>query len=158
MIMGSKHICSACGKHTETFYSHRQKSFMCAACQRLYNPPYMTLMQFDQGSIHRLWNLEVGCYEEFKDVAEIENCGWFVRSKQETMLSRVPRIYAFIYHMEYFGDIKCGRCVEYPYFDSDDHCLPTICKNSAQPFRCTKDIQYPPERSRYTKWMKISPC
>ena len=129
---------------------------MCAACQRLYNPPYMTLIRFDQGSYHRLWNLEVGDYEMFSEVEGIELCGWFVRSEQETLFSLVPKVIATVYHMEYLGDAACGRCVDYRYFESNDKCLAEACAKVAKPFKPMEDIQYPPERSRYSTWMKIS--
>ena len=150
--MGPEHICSVCEKKAETFWAPQQKSFICAACQRLYNPPYMTLMKFSQG-LNRLWTLEVGEYEEFEEIEEIENCGWFIRSEHETALARVT---ALVCHMEYFGEAACGRCVDYPYFESKNYCLPAICKNLAKTFRPAEEIQYPPERSRYTKWMKIN--
>jgi len=156
MIMGPEDICPVCKwVNTPTFWVPKQEKYMCAECMRLYNPPYMTLIKFLQGSYHALWNLEVGVYENFKKVEDIEGCGWFIRSKQETLYRRMPRVYAMVYHLEYFGHIKCGRCVDYPYFSSDDVCLPTLCEKVALPHKKRSEIQYPPERSRYTKWMKM---
>lgn len=155
MIMGSKHTCPVCKKKAETFWAPRQKKFMCAACQRLYNPPYMTLIEFCQGSFNKLWNMEIGDYEEFPDSAEIEICGWFTRSRQETLYSYVPKVTAVVYHMEYFGDAACGRCVDYPYFESKDKCLAMACKKFAKPFKPPADIQYPPQRSRYIQWTNL---
>jgi len=156
MIMGPTDTCPKCGEKVPTFWAPRQKVFMCAACQRLYNPPYMTLLRFDQGSYNKLWNLEVGDYEMFSEVEGIELCGWLVRSEQETLYSLVPKVTAFVYHMEYFGDVTCGRCVNYLYFESDNRCLAEACAKVAKPFKPMKDIQYPPERSRYAKWMNIN--
>lgn len=99
-----------------------------------------------------LWNLEVGAYEKFGKVEEIKECGWFVRSRQETTYGQT---YAIVYHLEYFGRVKCGRCVDYPFFDSDTECLPKICEKVAVPHKKQSEIQYPPERSKYSKWMKI---
>jgi len=155
MIMGPTNTCPKCEKEAATFWAPKQKVFMCAACQRLYNPPYMTLIRFNQGSYNRLWNLEVGAYEMFSEIEGIEWCGWFVRSEQETLYKLMPRVVATVYHMEFFGDVGCGRCVNYPYFEPDDKCMAEACKKVAKPFKPTKDIEYPPERSRYTTWMKI---
>lgn len=155
MMMGSEHTCSSCKKDAATFWAPRQKVFMCAACQRLYNPPYMTLIKFSHGTFNNLWNLEIGDYETFSETSEIEICGWFVRSKQETLFSLVPKTTAIVYHMEYHGDEACGRCVSYKYFESGDECLAMACKKFAKPFRPAKDITYPPQKSRYVKWMGL---
>jgi len=157
--MTEYYTCKICNqKATETYWLDRKRMYICAPCMRLYNPPFMTLIKFNQGSYHKLWNLEIGQYEEIDKVEELEWCGWTVRSTQETLYSLVPRVISFVYHMEFFGEHSCGRCVNYQYFDLDDpakDCLSHACKKLAVPFKPTKDIQYPPERSRYTKWMKL---
>jgi hypothetical protein len=156
MMMGPEHKCQACNKENiETFWAVRQELFMCALCQRLHNPPHMTLIKFPNGTFSKLWNLEIGGYEDFSEVSEIEICGWFMRSRQESLFSFVPKFIATVYHMEYFGEAACGRCVNYPYFESGDHCLAMACKRFARPFRDPEDIQYPPVRSRYTTWLGI---
>ncbi len=153
MIMGSESKCPMCGwNNVLTLWALKQKKYMCLACMRLYNPPYMTLVKFLQGSYHMLWNLEIGAYEKFEKVEEIERCGWFVRSRQETTYGQT---YAIVYHLEYFGHARCGRCVDYPFFNSDTKCLPKICEEVAVPHKKQSEIQYPPERSKYSKWMKI---
>jgi len=156
MIMGARNECPMCGwRNLPTFWAQRQKVFMCSSCMRLHNPPYMTLMKFLQGSYKMLWNLEVGNYENFGSVEDITDCGWFVRSTQTTIYRHEPRVYAKVYHLEYFGSVECGRCVDYKYFDSDTKCLPEVCEKLAVPHKKRIEIQYPPERSRYSKWMKI---
>jgi len=122
---------------------------------REHNPPFMTLINFDQGSFKRLWNLEVGDYEDFNKIEDIEWCGWMIRSKQDTLYSLVPKVTATVYHMEFFGEFKCGRCVEYKYFTSRDKCLAAGCKKMAKPHRAAKDMQMPPIQSRYKKWTGV---
>ena len=157
MIMGPENKCQICEKkNTETFWAEQQQKFICAECMRLYNPPYMTLLRFEQGSFHRLWNLEVGEYEDFGKIGAITICDWMIRSRQETLYRLVPRTRVTVYHLEYFGEVPCGRCVDYPYFEPGEPCLSQACKTMAKPFKPSKDIQYPQERSKYTKWMKIN--
>jgi hypothetical protein len=152
MIMGPANTCPMCNKEKPTFWAGRQQVYMCAECQRIYNPPFMTLVRFSQGNYKRLWNIEVGAYEDFDKVSAIELCDWNVRSTQETIYSLVPRVKAWVYHLEYNGEIKCGRCVDYPYFGSEQACLSQACQKLAMPWRAMKDRQYPHERSRYVKW------
>jgi hypothetical protein len=153
MIMGPGKRCPVCDcDNVPTFWINKQKKYMCNKCIRAHNPPYMTLMKFLQGSYRMLWNLEVGAYEKFQQVEDIVECGWFIRSKQRTSYGQT---YAIVYHLEYFGKAKCGRCVNYPYFEGGRDCLPDICKELAVPHKKQSEIQYPPERSRYSKWMRI---
>jgi hypothetical protein len=102
-----------------------------------------------------LWNLEIGAYEKFDKLEDIIECGWFLRSTQETIYRREPKVRANVYHLEYFGEYTCGRCVDYPYFDGGVKCLPDVCKKLAVPRKKRSEIQYPPERSMYSKWMRI---
>ena len=154
MIMGPPHICPKCSEKKPVFWAERQLDYMCAACQRMYNPPWMTLVKFSQGDRERLWNIEVGEYEDFDKTSAIELCDWNVRSTQEVIISLVPRVKVCVYHLEYNGEIKCGRCVDYPYFESDQECLSQACQNLAKPWRKLEDRKYPHERSRYVKWTK----
>lgn len=141
-------------KNVETFWCTRKQRCMCALCMRMYNPPYMTLMEFTTGNYRRLWNLEVGIYEEFSNPEEIKWCGWMVRSRQETVYK--PEVRAIVYHMEYFGDAVCGRCVNYQYFEPGDKCLAAACEKAAGTPKLKAEIQYPPERSRYVKWTNLT--
>jgi len=146
--------CAMCKEDTEeTYWSYKYKVFMCSICMRQYNPPYMTLMKFLQGSYNMIWNLECGSYESFNKVEEITDCGWFIRSTQETIYKQNPKVCANVYHLEYFGSVACGRCEDYPYFDGGA-CLPSICEKMTTRKK-QSEIQYPPERSRYSKWMKL---
>jgi hypothetical protein len=115
----------------------------------------MTLIKFTHGNRRQLWNLEVGDYEEITSPSELELCDWFIRSRQETLFSYMPKMGAYIYHMEYFGEAACGRCVGYKFFESDDKCLAMACEKCAKPHRLKKDIHYPPERSRYATWTNL---
>ena len=155
MIMGPENTCPKCGVEAPVFWAQRQHIYMCVSCQRLYNPPYMTLVRFNQGSIRKLWNLEIGEYEDFDKVEDINLCDWMVRSHQVTPYSIVPRVTVNVYHLEYFGDLRCGRCINYPFFESDQTCLSRACQKMAKPFKSPKDIQYPPERSKYVQWMRF---
>jgi len=156
MIMGPEDMCPVCKwVNMPTFWAPKQEKYMCAKCIRLHNPPYMTLMKFLQGSYKALWNLEVGVYEDFGELEEIEECGWFVRSTQEMAYKIEPKVHAVVYHLEYFGSAACGRCIGYPFFEATTECLPAACEKAASPHKKRSEIQYPPRRSRYTKWMKI---
>ena len=158
MMLHNKYRCKMCGQECPgIFWLERKRMYMCASCMRIHNPPHMTLIKFTQGSCKSLWNMEVGMYETFNDIEEIEWCGWVMRSKQETLYNHMPRVTATIYHMEFFGEEhSCGRCVDYNFFkESNTNCLGAACKKLAKPFRPPAEIQYPPERSRYKTWMKI---
>jgi len=155
MIMGPNYKCSSCGKANDPLvWSDRKEDHLCIECVRLYHPPRMTLIKFNQGSYNRLWNLEIGVYEEFSDVEDIDCCDWFVRSKQETLYSIVPKVQATIYHMEYFGEAVCGRCVDYPFFEDSETCISQACEKAAKPHRPESEIQYPKERSKYIQWIQ----
>lgn len=92
-------------------------------------------------------------YEQFKAIEDIEWCGWMVRSKQDTLYSLTPKTRVLVYHMEYFGDYDCGRCVDYQFFNKDmAKCTSVACKPMSVPWREKKDIQWPPEKSRYVTW------
>ena len=147
--------CLSCNKEAETFWSERRKRYLCSPCMRVYDPPYMTLMKFNLGNYNRLWNLEVGQYEEFSNVEEIEWCGWIVRSRQETVYKLVPKVVAIVYHMEFFGNIVCGRCVGYPCFEVAGACMSVACEKLAKPHRPKAQIEHPPEGSRYVKWTNL---
>lgn len=152
MTIESIKRCSGCGWEVyKSAWSSRKNDWLCISCMREYHPPWMTLILFD-GSIHKLWNLEVGTYEAFSDVEEIEWCGWNVRSKQETIYRLVPRVKAVVYHMEYHGKAVCGRCVDYKFFDDGATCLAAACEVAAHPHRDESKIQAPPTKSRFAEW------
>jgi hypothetical protein len=113
----------------------------------------MTLVDFTDGGHRMLWNIEVGDYETFGDIEDIEWCGWIVRSKQKTLYRHVPRVVSVVYHLEFHGTVACGRCVDYKFFDSDaTPCMSVGCEKLAKPWRDKKDMQFPPERSKYSLW------
>lgn len=148
--------CVVCKQEKDdTYWAPHRKEYICASCMRMYNPPYMTLIKFKQANYNKLWNLEVGLYEDFEKAEEIELCGWIIRSRQETIYKHMPKVFAIVYHMEFFGDVACGRCVDYPYFESTDNCLSAACKKAAKPFKPKEQIEYPLERSRYATWLKL---
>jgi len=131
------------------------KAYLCEKCMRLFHPPRMTLIKFSQGNYKRLWNIEVGAYEAFYDVKDLEWCEWFVRSTQTALYRVVPEIYATIYHLEFHGNMACGRCVGYPYFDKTAQpCMSKACEKVALPRKPESERQYPPERSRFETWLK----
>lgn len=143
--------CLICGKNKVAIF---HAGMVCSTCMRLHNPPRMTLIRFEQGNYRRLWNVEIGVYEEIKDINDLtEFCGWICRSKQETLYRVDPKVEATVYHLEYFGKVKCGRCVDYPYFESDDHCLSSACEKVAFPFKEKSLQQGSSEESRYIKWI-----
>lgn len=144
--------CPKCDGYGNLYWDKKRKEYLCPDCHRLYTPPYMTLVDL-QGNNKKLWNLEVGMYEQFKAIEDIEWCGWMVRSKQDTLYSLTPKTRVLVYHMEYFGDYDCGRCVDYQFFNKDmAKCTSVACKPMSVPWREKKDIQWPPEKSRYVTW------
>jgi hypothetical protein len=148
--------CPACKKEAKRYtFSNFKGEYVCPSCMRAYQPPYMTLVRFHQGSYQNLWNLETGIYENIDKPEELEWCGWEIRSKQDSVYSVSPKVNVTVYHLEFFGTAACGRCVEYDHFAEDaTPCLAAACKNQAVPFR--KDISFPPEISRYKRWCKYA--
>lgn len=148
--------CQYCGKRAgQLIFCNINKAFLCKDCMRLFHPPRMTLIKFKQGNYKKLWNIEVGTYEGFYDVSDIEWCDWFIRSKCEVIYKRVPRIEATIYHLEFHGEVACGRCIDYPYFDKQSqYCMSEACQAAALTRKPESEREYPPERSRFEKWLK----
>jgi hypothetical protein len=141
------HNCNTISKRL--IFDRGTDKFLCLKCMRLFNPPTMTLIKFNSGSYKKLWNLEIGEYELFDKVEDIAICDWFIRSIQTV---HYEHTIATVYHLEYFGDAICGRCVDYKYFDKGAKCLSVACEKMAKPWKHESEIQYPPERSRYSKW------
>lgn len=157
MIASPKTKCSCCGSDNEPIYTlFRSKIHdLCCGCMRKYNPPSMTLVKFRQANYDRLWNLEVGVYEKFSNVEDLEWCGWFIRSRQQTVYRRVPKLEAVVFTLEYFGTVKCCRCVDYEYFDDlMDVCVCASCKDTARPKLPESKIEWPPQQSRLQTWDK----
>lgn len=148
--------CPTCKKEAGLYsWSSIKEDYVCSECMRRYQPPYMTLVRFHQGSYQKLWNLETGVYENFDKPEELEWCGWEVKSKQDSIYSVLPKVNVTVFHLEFHGDFACGRCVEYRHFDKNvSRCLAAACKKQAIPFR--KDISFPPEQSRYKRWCKYA--
>lgn len=129
------------------------KGYFCPDCMRSNNPPYMTLINFQQGNYKKLWNLEIGMYESFDSIKDLEWCGWLLRSQQETLYRIMPRVMAMVYHLEYHGTVHCGRCVDYKYFtDELTYCMSNACQRVAKPHRSPKEIDYPPQESYWSRY------
>jgi len=152
MISISGEKCPSCGKETILYSAKMAHKARCLSCQRKWHPPWMTLVKFSQGSVKQLWNLEIGQYETFDRVEDLSLCDWSVKCRQDTLYSRVPKIRATVYHLNYYGDIPCGRCYKYPYFEPGQECLSQACQPFAKARRHECEIQYPPERSKYIQW------
>jgi len=152
-----KSICPKCGRKRVVRKHPGSNGVMCTQCLRQYYPPNMTLLRFEQGSVKRLWNVDIGLYEDLNDVEDLSWCGWFLRSKQETIYRKSPIVKATVYFMEYYGDFACGRCLDYPYFPTKDPdpCKAIICSNVCKPKLSKDKIQTAPAQSRYRKWLKI---
>jgi hypothetical protein len=148
----TKETCPKCGDLATLYCRTAMDTPMCRDCLREWHPPFMTLIKFQQGSYNKLWNLEIGDYEEFDKVDHISICDWVVKSRQETNYSHNTR--AIVYHMEYNGDVACGRCYGFPFPKDWQECLSQACSKFARPHKPEKQIQYPPERSRYVKWTR----
>jgi hypothetical protein len=149
-----KYKCPTCGVPDQLIYNGGRNG-MCKSCVRKHYPPWMTLIYFNSGSFKRLWNLEIGDYEQFSNIEDIEWCGWMMRSKQDTLYSLMPRVTATVYHMEFFGDFPCGRCIDYPYFNKEKTCMAHACQHMCKPLKDVKDMQLPPVESRYVKWTGV---
>ena len=147
--------CSECGAMDRVvFLDKKRKRYMCGSCMREYNPPSMTLIKFIPSNWNRLWNLEIGEYESINDPKDLADCGWLIRSKQRTLFRPEIEIWAEVYHMELFGDVKCGRCVDYQYFDAGPACLAVACEKMAKSKMAESEIKNRPELSRYVRWTK----
>lgn len=153
MIIITKETCPRCGtRDTMLYYPHTVPDPVCGSCLLKWYPPFMTLIKFQQGSFDKLWNLEIGDYEEFDTISDLSICDWLVKSRQETTYSKHTK--AIIYHMEYRGDVACGRCYGFPFPKDWQECLSQACSRFARPHKPENQIQYPPERSRYVKWTR----
>ena len=140
--------CDICGKQKDMLIVTTYGKLVCDSCMLTYDPPKMTLMTYTLND--RVWNLEVGKHEEVDSIIVFELCHWFVRSKQETMYKICPRTKVTVHNMEYYGDIRCCRCLDYPYWPKGwSLCSPEICS----PYmikRDPEDIIWPREgRSKY---------
>ena len=120
--------------------------------------PSITLLMFKQSTFKKLWNIEVGVYEEFNNIEDIEWCGWVMCSKQDTVYRLEPnKVDATVYHLEYNGEATCGRC---PGFNGGlaESCMALACQPACKPHRPIDQQQGPPIESRYKKWMKEIKC
>ena len=151
-----KQDCPKCGEYATLYCSDSAHTPVCANCLREWYPPFMTLIKFDQGSYQKLWNLEVGDYEDFDKVSDLELCDWIVKSRMELLYRKEPRVKAVVYHMEFHGDVACGRCIHFPFPKDWSECLSQACSKLAKPHRPEHEIQYPPERSKFVQWTKTN--
>lgn len=140
-----------CGKRVENLWWNKAGTKeMCSPCMCQHYPPTMTLWKFT----NKLWNVDVGAYEQIENPEDLDWCGWFLRSEQETIYRREPLVKVIVYFMEYLGDYVCARCADYPYFSSGDS---TVCKAVACKDMCkTKpNTDKGPVQSRYRKWLGV---
>jgi hypothetical protein len=152
-VIREEEKCSCCSVRERSFWDNKRERWFCLKCMREFNPPTMTLVSFRPSSYHKLWNVELGIYEIFASLEDIEWCGWITRSRQETVFRADPRVDATVYHLEYHGPAACGRCVGYEYFGPEmSECLSVACEKSAQPKLEPHLINWPPVKSRYATW------
>ena len=148
--------CSNCDAFSMVYWHSKSKKYMCKPCIRKVDPPFMTLVSINRKGCDVLWNVEIGAWEEFKDIEDIGWCGWMPRSIQKIQYNTVPRLITTVYHMEFYGEANCSRCVDYPYFEPwANDCVASCCKNFSVPKKPIEDREYPVERSRYVKWLKM---
>jgi hypothetical protein len=145
--------CDICHKEDVVLFITNYDKVLCPECIRQYDPPLMTLSTY--AMCKTIWNFEVGEYEKLTDLYTFEQCGWFVRSRQTKIFQLVPRSVVTIWHLEYYGSARCGRCSDYKYFDKDaSYCLPTICEKYVCKQKA-EDINYPSERSKYYEYSQV---
>ena len=118
-----KDDCAHCGSNTMTTFKAPNKKSYCADCMRIVYPPTISLLTFPGQAKPNIWNLNVGQYEQINNLTDLEMCGWEPR-----MFQKLPNG-TIVVHMEFFGNIKCGRCMNYPWTLTGVRCLSKVCED-----------------------------
>lgn len=153
MIILENHKCDMCKCVAKQCFKMPGNIF-CAECLLRHHPPTMTLATFDNNN-RIIYNIEVGRYESVNSIETFEDCGWFIRSKQESLYRLMPRVTVNVYHLEYYGTYKCCRCKDHPAFASFGSiiCQAAACV-SFQEKKKPEDRNYPQERSKFYEYVK----
>lgn len=117
----------------------------CAPCLRKVWPPYMTIMRFPKAEDNNLYNIEVGKYENVNNINIFSMCGW------ETRMVQILSTGVEVYHLEYFGEYRCPRNLDYFGKQSGDYCTADACKVMIDK-RPILSRAYPKEKSIYLTW------
>jgi hypothetical protein len=142
-----KELCKVCDDGG-TLYTGGNGNSYCKICFDKTYPPYITIMLFPN-SVPPLYNIEVGKYEQVKDINMFTMCGWEIR------MVKVLSTGVEVYHLEYFGEYSCPRCLnsrsEMNSKAGNIYCTASICRDFVDK-KQPHERAYPNEKSLYLTW------
>ena len=115
-------ICTKCKKHVAFTYT-RPEGPVCLNCKLQVTPPTMSFLKL--GAAGMLYNLEEDEYECYMDLADFEQCGWFIRRK--TIGPNDRNQIVVTYYLEYYGSKLCNRCKQTVFPSFYTECTDSTC-------------------------------
>jgi len=116
---------------TEYYFDHPEvsvKAVLCKVCKLQVKPPELMLREH----AGHLWNITQSRFEKNFTLKEFGYCGWFLREHTTIFpIAKVPlQKNTDVYRLEYYGNRKCIRFVNYPFYYEDmTACITSKCRD-----------------------------
>ena len=101
---------------------------LCKVCKLQVNPPILKLREY----AGYVWNRTQERWEKEFTIDQFDLCGWFLREHTiQTPTVKVPlRGNTNLYTLEHYGNRKCIRFKDYPFYYNDmTECITSKCRD-----------------------------